>query len=512
MSGIDLGYPIWVRLTHWFNFLFMTMSARSGLAILAAHPKLYWNVHCRPGSEWLRLTRKRMPADRLWCSTDEAVAWPGAVALPGGHGLGLGRYWHYCSAMGWLLTGGLYVSLLFLSPQWRRLVPTSWEVFPLAARDAFLYATFHTPPEGAPYGPTPFNPLQQLTYFGVVFGLAPLIVLTGVAQSATVAGHFPLYERVFGSRQGARSLHFLGLLAFVGFLIGHVVMVVWHGFARETNKMVFGDHPGHAWWLGAAVVLTIIAAVVLLNVGANHVSRVAKTTTHRVLAAILAPPRDFLLRRLKSTQHYAPADVSPFFRTNGYPPVAAYPWSQGGDETYERLLDGHFADYRLEVGGLVGRPLSLSLAELRDLPRQDQTTMHHCIQGWTSIGTWSGVPVREILDRCQPLPGARFVLFHSFGFLQDEESPPNCTGHRYYEGIRLDEAYYPQTILAYELNGVTLPVQHGAPLRLRLETKLGFKMVKFVHRVELVADFREVGGGFGGCREDVQQFDMEAIL
>src|SRR5947209_3936037 len=114
-----LGFPLWVRLTHWFNFLFLLLLARSGLAILAAHPKLYWNIHCRPGSEWLRFTRKEMPTDRMWCSTDEEVEWPSWLALPGGHGLGLGRYWHYFSALMWTLCGLIYVALLFLSPQWR---------------------------------------------------------------------------------------------------------------------------------------------------------------------------------------------------------------------------------------------------------------------------------------------------------------------------------------------------------------------------------------------------------
>ena len=96
-----LGFPLWVRLTHWFNALFLLLLVRSGLAILAAHPKLYWNIHSRPGSEWLRFTRKQMPADRMWCSTDEEVAAPSWLALPGGHGLGLGRYWHFFNALAW---------------------------------------------------------------------------------------------------------------------------------------------------------------------------------------------------------------------------------------------------------------------------------------------------------------------------------------------------------------------------------------------------------------------------
>ncbi len=84
MHEIDLGFPVWVRISHWFNFLFVTMLIRSGLEILSAHPKLYWNNACLPGSEWLRFTHKRMPADRLWTSKDEEVAFSPWLALPGG--------------------------------------------------------------------------------------------------------------------------------------------------------------------------------------------------------------------------------------------------------------------------------------------------------------------------------------------------------------------------------------------------------------------------------------------
>jgi DMSO/TMAO reductase YedYZ molybdopterin-dependent catalytic subunit len=182
------------------------------------------------------------------------------------------------------------------------------------------------------------------------------------------------------------------------------------------------------------------------------------------------------------------------------------PPDHGSLGCYQRLLaGGNFADYRLEVSGLVQRPLSLSLAELRALPKQEQTTLHHCIQGWTSIGRWGGVPMREILDRCRPLPGARYLVFHSFGMHEDSGKP-------YYECVALKIGEHPQTILAYELNGEPLPVQHGAPVRVRFETKLGFKMVKFLRSIDVVDDYRKVGDGMGGAREDEQQFDMGAEI
>ena len=504
----DLGFPLWVRLTHWFNFLFLTLLVRSGLAILAAHPKLYWNVHSRPGSEWLRFTRKEMPKDRMWCSTDEEEAWPSWLALPGGEALGLGRYWHFLTAMSWTLCGLIYAVLLFASPQWRRLVPTSWEIFPEAWRTFVAYVQFRRPESHPPYiydARLPFNALQQLTYFGLIFVLTPFQIVTGLAQSPSLLGRYPRFERLFGNRQAARSLHFIGLVLFGAFLLIHVVMVLWHGFAVEMDKMVLGRTDAQGSWLGAGLGLGIIGAVVLFHMAANAVSEGAKQTTHRVLSALVDPVRRATLHRLISVQHYDQSEVSPYFRTNGYPPISAYPQAKGDDDTYERLLAGRFADYRLEVSGMVERPLSLSLDDLRALPRQEQTTLHHCIQGWTSIGRWGGVRIDEVLKRCKPLPGARYLAFHSFG--KHEK-----TGKPYYECVDMPTARHPQALLAFELNGEPLPLQHGAPLRCRFETKLGFKMVKFLKTIEVIDDDRKVGGGMGGVREDEQQFDMGAEI
>jgi sulfoxide reductase catalytic subunit YedY len=133
-----------------------------------------------------------------------------------------------------------------------------------------------------------------------------------------------------------------------------------------------------------------------------------------------------------------------------------------------------------------------------------QITKHHCIQGWSAVGEWTGVAVAEVLDRCRPLPTARYLLFRGF----DEP----VEGRFYYESIDLELARHPQTILAYAMNGESLPIPHGAPCRLRVETQLGFKMVKYLHSVELVEDYRKVGNGQGGYREDVQFYGSEASI
>ncbi|HVX10162.1 MAG TPA: molybdopterin-dependent oxidoreductase [Pirellulales bacterium] len=505
----ELGFPVEIRLAHWFNVLFLTLLARSGLSILSAHPKLYWNIHARPTSEWLRLTRKQLPADRMWCSTDEEAHWPNWLVLPGGEGLGLGRYWHFGIAPFWLFCGVFYVTVLFMSSQWQRLVPTSWEAVPCAWRTMVAYLKLESPEPVPPFtyqDGLPFNALQQLAYFGVVFLLTPFQILTGIAQSPSLLAQFPWFERVFGNRQGARSLHFLGLVGYAGFLAVHLTMVLWHGAMREFDKMVLGREHGSgsplALWLG----LGIISAIVATHVVATVISTYLKRPTHRLLSAISGPARRLLLHRLMSVQHYSEQEISPYFRTNGYPPISAYPQAKGDDDTYERLLANQFRDYRLKIYGLVERSLELSLEELRGMPKQEQITLHHCIQGWTSIGKWGGVRLSDILALCRPLPEARYLVFRSFG--KHEKSDVPC----YYECIDMKIARHSQTILAYELNDETLPVQHGAPLRPRFETKLGFKMVKFLRSIEFVADYRTVGEGMGGVREDRQQYDMGAEI
>lgn len=505
MHGIALGFPAWVRVTHWFNFLFITMLVRSGLTILSEHPKLYWNTGCRPGSEWLKFTKKKMPADRLWTSSDEVEDFSPWIALPGGaHSLGLGRYWHFTNVFGWLTVGLLYLVGLFATEQWRRLVPTSWSLVPEAFQNALTYLSFRLPPEGTTANPlAPYNALQQLTYFAVVFWFGPHMILTGLAMSPAVESRARWYPKLFFGRQSARSLHFLGMAAFVVFFVGHIVMVAVHGFAREVTKMTLGDgHEGSAG-LGLGIGLGIIAAVVLFNTAATIASHRAKRTVYAVLSFLTDGPRRLLFQHLRPVENYPESAITETFRVNGYPPTAEYPRTR--DDEYIRLHAGGFADWRLEVGGMVEEVLSLSLDDLRAMPRQEQVTMHHCIQGWSAIGKWGGVRLSEVFNRCKPLPGARYAVFRSYQ--RHEQS-----GKYYYEVIDLETATQQQTLLADEFNGERLPIPHGAPLRVRIENDLGFKMVKYLRSIELVDDYRRVGEGRGGIREDTQQFDMSAHI
>lgn len=186
-------------------------------------------------------------------------------------------------------------------------------------------------------------------------------------------------------------------------------------------------------------------------------------------------------------REYSEADLSPRFRSNGtHDPDSA---------EYQQLAENGFADWRLEVGGLVERPARLSLAELRALPSRTQITRHDCVEGWSCIGKWKGARLGALLDRVGVRQEARYVMF----FCAD---PMDLSGAKYYESIDLDGAYHPQTILAYEMNDQPLPVPYGAPLRLRDERQLGYKMAKYIMRIELVWSFATIGGGRGGYWED----------
>ena len=231
------GFPAWLRITHYVNFLFVILLIRSGLQILMDHPRLYGNVHCTPGTEWLRLTPVEVPKDRVWTSKDDSRHLSPWIGLPGyRHTVGMARHWHFLSVLFWMGNGIVFMMLLFGTGQWQRVVPTSWRIVPDAWAVFAHYATFHLPPE--PNGFFSYNALQKLTYFGVVFLLAPLAILTGPSMSPAFTARFAWYPKLPGNRQIGRSLHFLVMCGFVVFIIGHVAMVALTGFVRNMNHIV----------------------------------------------------------------------------------------------------------------------------------------------------------------------------------------------------------------------------------------------------------------------------------
>jgi DMSO/TMAO reductase YedYZ molybdopterin-dependent catalytic subunit len=192
-------------------------------------------------------------------------------------------------------------------------------------------------------------------------------------------------------------------------------------------------------------------------------------------------------------REYDPSEMSPDFRTNGN--------TQPRDAAYRRHQQEGFANWSLAVGGLVAAPRGYSLAELKAKPARSQITRHDCVEGWSAIGKWTGVPLGALLDEVRLQPQARYIVFRC---------ADSFSGRPYYESIDLIDAFHPQTILAYGMNDGDLPTGHGAPLRLRVERQLGYKHAKFIMQIEAVASLDDIGGGRGGYWEDVGFYDWYA--
>jgi len=191
-----------------------------------------------------------------------------------------------------------------------------------------------------------------------------------------------------------------------------------------------------------------------------------------------------LAREFKASQ------ISPVFKSNG----TSHPES----DDYDALAKDGFVNWRLAVDGLVGRPRQFSLADLKAMPSRTQITRHDCVEGWSAIGGWTGVPLGHLLRKVGLRPNARYVVLRC---ADDLEASLDGSG-LYYESIDLFDAFHPQTILAYAMNGAPLAIPHGAPLRLRVERQLGYKQAKYVMRIEVVDRIDRIQGGKGGYWED----------
>ena len=209
----------------------------------------------------------------------------------------------------------------------------------------------------------------------------------------------------------------------------------------------------------------------------------AETLTRVTQRALLSPKA--------LAREYSEADLSQEFKANGS--------TNPDDPAYKTHAENGFADWKLGIGGLVEEPLELSLAELRAMPSRTQITRHDCVEGWSCIGKWKGVPLSTLLERARLKPNARYIVFYCADNLLDS----GVDTDKYYESIGLADAFHPQTILAYEMNDQVLPIPHGAPLRLRVERQLGYKMAKYVMRIEAVDQIANIRGGRGGFWEDL---------
>lgn len=482
------GFPTFVRWCHFFNFLFIMLLIRSGLQILFDHPRLYFNDHCTPESEWLRVTPLKVPRDRIWTAKDDSRYLTPIVGTPGyRHTIGVARIWHFINVHGYIVTGIVFISMLFSTDQWRRIVPTSWAIIPQAWSTWVHYATFHLPPE--PNGFYSYNSLQLIAYFVVILIFGPLTILTGLAMSPAVVNRFPWYAKLFGGRQSARSIHFLTMLSFVGFIVVHVALVVVTGFRRNMNHIVLGTDNTRSlgMWLGFVGIAVVVASWFV----AHWLSWKHPRGLQRALKFVTIPMQKLTLNRLNPNEKYSEKDISPYFWPNGKMPVR---------EDWKALAKDGFRDYRLKVCGLVENPVELSIEDIEKMGGVEHITMHHCIQGWSGIAKWGGLPMQSLVDLVRPTPEARTVAFYSFG--------PALYGGAYYDTQRLKDVLKPECQLATRMNGERLPEVYGAPLRLRMENQLGFKMVKWIERIEFVASEKVVGLGEGGKNEDDEYFDL----
>jgi DMSO/TMAO reductase YedYZ molybdopterin-dependent catalytic subunit/thiosulfate reductase cytochrome b subunit len=488
MPNQPQGFPSWICLTHFVNFFFLMLLARSGLSILMDHPRLYWNQHCTPGTEWIRFTPIKVPIDRVWTAKEDARYISPLFALPGyRHTVGMARAWHFFSLCIFLANGFVFVLLLFCTSQWKRLVPASWEIMPEAWKLFVHYASFHMPPD--PNGFYSYNALQQLSYFGVVFVMAPLSMLTGIAMSPAVVNRFPWYPKLFGGRQSARSLHFLLLVGYLMFLVTHVTLVILTGFSRNMNHITLGQDNQNP--IGIILGLAGIGAVVVSWVAAHLIAWNYPRGVQRLHRLLSLPLLHQSFNRLQPRERYTVKDLSPHFWPNGKPP---------NSDEWKRLAADDFRDYKLKVTGLVKNPVELSLDDLRALGKSEHISMHHCIQGWSGIAQWGGLRLTRLFERVKPLPEAKTIVFYSFG--------EGLYGGTYYDTQSVATALYSECILAYEMNSQRLTGVYGAPLRLRVENQLGYKMVKWVSEIQFVRSEKEVGKGEGGKNEDDEYFDL----
>ncbi|PTM86665.1 molybdopterin-binding protein [Mycoplana dimorpha] len=210
----------------------------------------------------------------------------------------------------------------------------------------------------------------------------------------------------------------------------------------------------------------------------------------RLAEGLTMKTQRLLLGDAALAREFGEADLSPVFRTNGT--------TMPDNARYIAWMNSQFSTWKLEIGGLVERPVQLSLDELKALPSRTQITRHDCVEGWSAIGKWTGVPLGMLLHAAGLKPEARYIVFHC----ADQYEQATDGAGWYYESIDLVDAFHPQTILAYALNNRALEVAHGAPLRLRVERQLGYKQAKYLARIEAVADLAQIYRGRGGFWED----------
>jgi len=464
-------HPVAVRITHWIVTLGFFGLLVSGIAILLAHPRLYWGETGAVGTRSL-------------------LDLPMPFVLVGQSGWG--RSLHFLSAWVCVLSGVVYIlSGLFTEHFRRNLLPVkatlAWRPF-WRVVSTHLRLQFVAERESRSY-----NVVQRLAYLTVVFVLFPSIVLTGLAMSPAVVSVVPMIVTVFGGHQSARTVHFFAANLLVVFLLVHVVMVSLSGFRNRVRVMI-----GSGAAKGGAHASVMLPRRKLITTGlatAGGVSGLAIAAYFADRYGLIPPDHNGIYgagetltyasqRVLMSwpslAREFDRGQISKVTPVNGPPPE---------DEAYQRHQAAGFADWRLAVDGLVARPSSFSLEELKRFPSRSQITQQACEEGWSFIAEWTGVPLSSVLNFVGVHPHAKYVVFFPF----DE----------FWDSLDMSDAWHPQTLLAYGMNGQDLPVGHGAPLRLKAPRQLGYKNVKYLSRVTVTDTLKNIGKGLGSRSPEI---------
>lgn len=491
-------FPLWLRATHLLNFVLIGMLLRSGWEMLSSLPRLWWSNDCAPGKEWLRFTRRELPEEEgVYTSLMDERSLSPLIALPGRENIGLGRHWHGLSVMLWVLNGAVYVTLLFATGLWRRLIPTSWDVFPEAWDSLTTYFGLSVP---AIEHFTPYDSLQMLGYSFVVFVLAPFMMLTGVAMAPAIRSRYPWFVKMWGGHQGARSLHFIGMVMMSGFIVVHVSLVFLVHTEHNVVHMVFGDVETGRFAQALVILVATVVAVIVFWIALSYWTLADRARAHGLLVPLTEIGRKIFLNwmrpRSARQQVYTDDDISGFHWTNGLPPTEeeSTEWLEARDNGWQ----GYTVTVRDDINDT---ERVVTLDELRALPQQSFVATHTCMQGWSATSRWTGPRLIDVLGLLGPRPdGARYVLVDSYGLAQ--KMYDNRPREPFYAAFDVETAQEEDSILALERNGHPIEVYLGAPARLRVESNHGYKAVKWVRSVRWIADYADYGDGRGGTRED----------
>lgn len=456
-----------VRVTHWISALSFVVLVLSGIAILLAHPRLYWG---ESGS--------------LQTPSLVDLPLPFVLAVPI---RGPGRYLHFLAAWVMVFTGLAYVARGLATRHFGRNLLPAREELRLAAIGRVVrgHLRFERASEA---DLARYNVLQRISYTAVVFVLSPLMVWTGLAMSPAVTSVFPFLATLLGGQQTARTLHFFAACGLVLFALVHVALVWQTGFRARMRAMITGRGAEPVPTVAIArptrreLIKTGVAALVGIGAaraGFRWADRCGLIPANRRgvygLSETLTYAGQRLLTKLPSmAREFERSQITKTPPVNGTAPKT---------DPYQRLRAGGFADWRLQIDGMVARPVSLSLAELKAFPSRSQITHQACEEGWSFIAEWTGVPLSHVLEHVGIHPQARYVFFFAF----DD----------WWDSLDMDDALHPQTLLAYAMNGPGMPLDHGAPLRLKVARQLGYKSLKYLTRITVTDSAKGIGDGLG---------------